>query len=55
VNEPASRVWARNHGHDFLKAATDLFAHRALLRKTVESIRLITSNSSGSGFCLGDL
>src|SRR5208283_3512059 len=48
VNEPTARDRARNHGHDFLQAASDLFAHWVLLR-------LITASSSGSGFRLGDL
>src|SRR3954463_579918 len=50
-----SRDRARDHGHDFLKAALDLFAHRVLLRNTAGSIRSITANSSGSGVRLGDL
>ena len=34
----------RFDGHDFVKAALDLFAHRVLLRNSVRSCRLITSN-----------
>jgi hypothetical protein len=32
VNWPTSRDWTRNHGHDLLQAASDLFAHRGLLQ-----------------------
>jgi hypothetical protein len=33
MNEPTSRDWARDQGHDLLKSESDLFAHWALLRK----------------------